>query len=141
MNITPMQRVKALFEAMRGKAARYLALRDEAKATEAEKKKLATELKEFITQHGTRKPDGGYILDDHTFDLRIKQPRSTSLDSDKVIPWLESKGLGERCVVTVKAVNVDSLESAMQEGLIDRAEFSQFYIVTEGTPSIHVERK
>lgn len=141
MSITPMQRVKALFDAMRGKASRYVAIRDEAKKSEAEKKKLSVELKEFITKYGTKKPDGGYVLEDPSFDLRIKQPKSTTLDSDKVIPWLESKGLGGRCIVTVKTVDIDSLEPAMQEGLIDRAEFSEFYVVTEGTPSIHVERK
>ena len=94
----------------------YSEVSKQIKVLEERKKFLADTIKSQVEQVGVKDDKGSYYLEDENFIMGKVAKKSFKIDQDKAVETLESMGLGDVVdVVTVKTVNEDRLQRAVQE--------------------------
>ena len=133
MALKKVNKVKPLFSAEDiGKMGKeYAEISAQIKQLEERKKQLADKIKSGAEQFGVQDDKGSYYLEDDTIIMGKVAKKSFKIDQEKAIQTLESMGLGDVVdEVTVKAVNEDKLQSAVQSGRISLDEVEKFTNVT-----------
>ncbi len=94
----------------------YADLTAQIKQLEEKRKALADKIKEGAEQFGVKDDKGSFYLENDTHVMGKVARKSFKIDQDKAVETLESMGLGDVVdVVTVKSINEDRLEKAVQE--------------------------
>ena len=133
MALKKVNKVKPLFSAEDiGKMGKeYAEISAQIKQLEERKKQLADKIKSGAEQFGVQDDKGSYYLEDDSIIMGKVAKKSFKIDQEKAIQTLESMGLGDVVdEVTVKAVNEDKLQSAVQSGRISLDEVEKFTNVT-----------
>jgi hypothetical protein len=114
---------QAPLDNVRGKARRYVDLRDKEKQTKKEKDELSTYLKSQAIAQGI-KNGKSHVLDLGDIIVQNVAVPKNKVDQTKAAALLKSKGLLERC--TVRVLSEEELTKCFQEGLIDMDEINSF---------------
>ena len=94
----------------------YAEVSKQIKLLDERKKFLADTIKSQVEQTGVKDDKGSYYLEDDNFIMGKVAKKSFKIDQDKAVETLESIGLGDVIdIVTVKTVNEDRLQRAVQE--------------------------
>ena len=94
----------------------YAELSAQIKQLEERKKTLADKIKSGAEQFGVKDDKGSFYLENDNFIMGKVVKKSYKIDQDKAVKTLESMGLGDVVdIVTVKTVNEDKLQKAVQE--------------------------
>lgn len=94
----------------------YAELSAQIKLLEEQKKQLADKIKSGAEQFGVKDDKGSFYLESPTHIMGKVAKKSYKIDQDKAVETLESMGLGDVVdVVTVKTVNEDRLQKAVQD--------------------------
>ena len=113
-----VEKVKPLFSAEDiGKMGKeYAEISFQIKQLEEKKKALADKIKNGVEQFGVQDDKGSYYLENDSYVMGKVARKSFKVDQDKAVRTLESMGLGDVVdSVTVKTVNEDKLQRAVQE--------------------------
>lgn len=119
----------------------YAELSAQIKVLEDRKKDIANKIKDGAEQFGVKDDKGSFYLesDSHVLGKVIK--KSFKIDQEKAVETLESMGLGDVVdVVTVKTVNEDRLQTAVQDKRISLDEVEDFTNVSTSY-SVSVKEK
>lgn len=108
---------------VRGKARRYVDLRDKEKQTKKEKDELSTFLKNQAVSQGV-KNGKSHVLDLGDIIVQNVAVPKNMVDQAKAAALLKSKGLLERC--TMRVLDETELTKCFQEGLIGMDEINSF---------------
>lgn len=111
-NVKPLFSVEDI-----GKMGReYADISAQIKQLEERKKSLSEKIKQGAEQFGVKDDKGSYYLESDSFIMGKVAKKSFKIDQDKAVKTLESMGIGDVVdVVTVKTVNEDKLQKAVQE--------------------------
>lgn len=110
-------------ELILGKVARYDAVRAEAKKLDAEKKDLASFLKDAALEHGEEDGRSNVLkLGDYTISNQAKV--ADVIDGEVALQFLEDKDLLEDC--TTRVLNKEAIEMCVQSGEISVDELETF---------------
>lgn len=94
----------------------YADISAQIKELEAKKKDLADKIKQGAEQFGVKDDKGSYYLESNSFIMGKVAKKSFKIDQATAVDTLESMGLGDVVdVVTVKTVNEDKLNKAIQD--------------------------
>lgn len=105
----------------------YAELSAQIKELEARKKALADQIKEGAEKFGVKDDKGSYFLESDTLIMGKVAKKSFKINQDKAVSVLEAMGLGDVLdVVTVKTVNEDKLQSAVQDKRISLNTVEEF---------------
>lgn len=110
--------IKPLFSAEDiGKMSReYADISAQIKVLEDKKKALADKIKSGAEQFGVKDDKGSFYLENDSFIMGKVAKKSFRIEQDKAVETLESMGLGDVVdIVTVKTVNEDKLQKAVQD--------------------------
>ena len=123
MSQAPKRGTKITKEALRGKARRYLTLREQAKEIKSEQEALSAELKSSAEKYGVQEGRSFVLQLD---DIKVSKVGAVSnkIDHAKAATVLASLGLLDRC--TTRVINEKELELAFQEGLIGIDDIDSF---------------
>lgn len=102
--------------------AEYAQLSKQSKIIEDRKKVLSEAIKAYAQTNGTRDDKGSLYCESDYFTFGAQCKKSISLDEDKAMDFLESKGFTE-CIRTVPKVDEDALEKRVSCGDITPEEF------------------
>ena len=109
----------------------YADISAQIKELEAKKKDLAEKIKQGAESFGVKDDKGSFYLESDNFIMGKVAKKSFKIDQDKAVQTLESMGLGDVVdVVTVKTVNEDKLQSAVQDKRITLEEVENFTSVS-----------
>ena len=122
-------------------AKQYAEISAQIKELEAQKKVLADKIKQGAEDFGVKDDKGSFYLDNGGFIVGKVAKKSFKIEQDKAVATLESMGLGD-CVdvVTVKTVNEDKLQTAVQDKRITLDEVENF-TTTSTSYSVSVKEK
>lgn len=115
---TSATNVKPLFSAEDiGKIGKeYADISAQIKQLEERKKSLADKIKSGAEQFGVKDDKGSFYLESASHIMGKVAKKSFKIDQDTAVKTLESMGLGDVVdVVTVKTVNEDKLQKAVQD--------------------------
>lgn len=119
----------------------YAELSAQIKVLEDRKKDIANKIKDGAEQFGVKDDKGSYYLESETHTLGKVVKKSFKIDQEKAVETLESMGLGDVVdVVTVRTVNEDRLQVAVQEKRITLDEVENFTNVSTSY-SVSVKEK
>lgn len=122
-NVSPLFKVKDISNL--GKE--YAEISAQIKQLEDRKKVLANLIKEGAEQFGVKDDKGSFYLESDTHVMGKVAKKSFSIDHEKAVNMLESMGLGDVVdVVTMKTVNEDRLQSAVQDGRVSLDTVQEF---------------
>ena len=94
----------------------YAEISAQIKQLEERKKSLADKIKSGAEQFGVKDDKGSYYLENDSFIMGKVAKKSFKINQDTAVETLESMGLGDVVdVVTVKTVNEDKLQKAVQD--------------------------
>lgn len=97
----------------------YAEISAQIKVLEERKKALSDKIKNGAEQFGVKDDKGSYYLENDSYIMGKVAKKSYRIDQDSAVPKLESMGLGDVVdVVTMKSVNEDKLQKAVQDGRI-----------------------
>lgn len=97
-------------------ACEYADISTQIKQLEEKKKDLASKIKDGAEQFGVKDDKGSFYLEDDSFIMGKVARKTFKIDQDKAVETLESMGLGDVVdIVTMKTVNEDRLQKAVQE--------------------------
>lgn len=135
--VTPMYSKEDVFRM----GEEYDDLSTQIKTLDTRKKELSAKIKEGATQFGVKDDKGSSYLENDDFILGSVCKKSYSLQQDKAIDILERLGLGDVInVQTIKVVDEDKLNRAVQEGRISLNQVEEFTSVNTSY-SVSVKRK
>ena len=136
-NVSPLFKVKDISNL--GKE--YAEISAQIKQLEDRKKVLANLIKEGAEQFGVKDDKGSFYLESDTHIMGKVAKKSFKIDQEKAVETLESMGLGDVVdVVTVKTVNEDRLQTAVQDKRISLDEVEDFTNVSTSY-SVSVKEK
>jgi len=119
----PKVTVQANLDTVRGKARRYVEIRDQVKALTDDKDKLSEYLKSQAVSQGVK--DGrSYVLELGDVTVKSLSVVKNVIDQVAAIKLLTAKKLMERC--TMRVLDEAELAKCFQEGLIDMDEINKF---------------
>lgn len=105
----------------------YANISAQIKQLEEQKKNLADKIKSGAEQFGVKDDKGSFYLESDSHIMGKVAKKSFKIDQDKAVSTLESMGLGDVIdVVTMKTVNEDKLQKAVQEKRITLDDVSGF---------------
>ena len=105
----------------------YAEISAQIKQLEERKKALAEKIKEGAEQFGVKDDKGSFYLESDSHIMGKVAKKSFKIDQDTAVTTLESMGLGDVVdVVTVKTVNEDKLQKAVQDKRITLDTVSEF---------------
>lgn len=94
----------------------YADISAQIKKLEEQKKSLADKIKQGAEQFGVKDDKGSFYLESDSHIMGKVAKKSFKIDQDTAVSTLESMGLGDVVdVVTVKTVNEDKLQKAVQD--------------------------
>ena len=94
----------------------YADISAQIKQLEERKKNLADKIKEGAERFGVKDDKGSFYLESDSHIMGKVAKKSFKIDQDKAVKTLESIGIGDVVdVVTVKTVNEDKLQKAVQD--------------------------
>lgn len=119
----------------------YVSISEQIKALTDKKKDLADKIKTGAEQFGVKDDKGSFYLESDNLMLGKVAKKSFSIEQDKAVETLESMGIGDVVdVVTVKTVNEDRLQVAVQEGRLKLKDVEDFTSISTSY-SVSVKEK
>lgn len=106
----------------------YVKFKKQATEADKEAKKLATDIKKYLTEHDMKH----YDTADSSVSIQIRS--STSFDEENLIEYLKVSGLSRGIVKKKEYIDYDSLESAIYRGKLSEEtvkELDKFKVVKE----------
>lgn len=100
----------------------YNELSKKSKLIDERKKFLSDAIKNYAQSNGSKDDKGSFYCESPYFTFGAQCKKSVSLDEDKAMDFLESKGFTE-CIRTVPKVDEVALEKRVSQGDITQEEF------------------
>ena len=105
----------------------YADISAQIKELEAKKKDLAEKIKSGAEQFGVKDDKGSFYLESDSHIMGKIAKKSYKIDQDTAVETLESMGLGDVVdVVTVRTVNEDRLQKAVQDKRLTLDDVQEF---------------
>lgn len=117
-----------------GKAARYVALRDQKKEIETTMKPLGDELKALALENGHITDTGTHVLEAGEHKVQAICKTSQAVNQEALVRLLQEKDLLKRC--TKRVVDQSEVEACLSEGLLD---FEDLKAITKSTKSYSIK--
>lgn len=109
-------------DTIEGFVTEYSELSKRSKIIDERKKFLGEAIKNYVQSNGTKDDKGSFYCENNSFTYGAQCKKSISIDEDKAMDFLESKGFTE-CIRTVPKVDEDALEKRVSCGDITPEEF------------------